>query len=168
MPAAAKKKTPAKRGATQQNVGKKQIEKAHLQRQAVALRANGHSYREIGESLGCAHTWARTLVNEAVRENISEGVEEMRLLEGQRLDRLQARLNTIIAGENIMQAIAAANSLIRLMDRRAKLFGLDAAIAIDVEQSITHEGAVLVIEGQNRDEYLKSLQQAKGPRAIPA
>jgi hypothetical protein len=98
--------------------------------QAATLRSGGATFREIGDALGIDHTWARTLIIRALEAAQYEAADLMRVQEGQRLDRLQrswwpAALN----GD-----VKAAGIVLRIMDRRARLFGLNAPEQIEVTQ----------------------------------
>ena len=128
-----------------------------LQRQVIAARASGATWRAIGTTLGISHTTAMNLCKDGIRENVAEDVRELRELEGQRLDKLQeAAWRPAIAGD-----LRAIQTVIRVMEHRAKLFGLFAPITLDMETTV--EGAVLVIDGISKEDYLTGLQQARPP-----
>ncbi|MGB3676531.1 MAG: hypothetical protein WA988_19035 [Candidatus Nanopelagicales bacterium] len=62
-----------------------------------------------------------------------EGVAEMRQVEGQRLDRLQRAVwVNAVSGD-----LDAIKTTLGIMDRRAKLFGLNAPVALRVSEEIT-------------------------------
>jgi hypothetical protein len=92
---------------------------------ALELRIMGASYRQIAAQLQVAlKTAYHDVQDELGRLDavIKEKAERMRELEAQRLDQLTVALApTLRAGDP--RAIATA---VRLMERRAKLFGLDA------------------------------------------
>jgi hypothetical protein len=89
------------------------------------LRIAGASYRQIGAQLGVSERAAYYDVQDELGRLdavIKEKAERMRELEAQRLDQLTVALApTLRTGDP--RAIATA---VRLMERRAKLFGLDA------------------------------------------
>lgn len=98
---------------------------------AATLRAGGATFREIGEALGIDHTWARTLVLRALEGAKYEGAEQMRTQEGLRLDRMQrAWWSQALNGD-----VKAAGVVLRIMERRARLFGLDAPVQLEVSQA---------------------------------
>lgn len=100
---------------------------------AAQLRAAGATFREIGEALNINDTWARTLVLRALEASKYEAAELMRTQEGLRLDRLQrAHWPKALEGD-----AKAAQVVLRCMDRRARLFGLDAPIQAEVEFTAT-------------------------------
>lgn len=119
--------------------------------QAAQLRAAGASFREIGETLGIDHTWARTLVLRALEASTYEAADLMRVQEGGRLDRLQrAFWPQALAGDG-----KAALVILRAMDRRARLFGLDAPVKVQTE--VTYDGAELEAEVMDLERRLSAL-----------
>jgi hypothetical protein len=92
---------------------------------ALALRANGLSYEEIAAEVG----WrSRSSAFEAVQAAMAaiqfEAVNELRFLEGLRLDQLQAAFwGRAIGGDT-----KAARVVLAVMERRARLFGLDGPV----------------------------------------
>ncbi len=100
--------------------------------QAAQLRAAGATFREVGEALGIDPTWARTLVLRALEAAKYEAADLMRVQEGQRLDRMQRSVwRDAVNGD-----IAAVNTVLRIMDRRARLFGLDSPVKVDATVSV--------------------------------
>lgn len=102
---------------------------------AAHLRAQGATFREIGEALNIDHTWARTLVLKALTAAQYEAADMMRIQEGLRLDRMQVGL----WGKAIDGDTKAVTAVIRIMERRARLFGLDSAIQVEVNDTIDRE-----------------------------
>jgi len=91
--------------------------------EALKLRSEGLTYREIAERLGINTSTAYRRVENALRAIPADGVDEMRQLEGERLDKLHAALwERALEGD--LQAI---DRLLTISNRRAKLFGLDAS-----------------------------------------
>lgn len=89
---------------------------------ALELRQQGWSYRQIAADIGKSPSMAHKYVARALQETTAEAVDDLRLLEGERLDAAQAAIwPMVMAGD-----IAALNGFIRLSERRAKLLGLDA------------------------------------------
>ena len=97
--------------------------------QALDLRLRGWTYRAIAAQLGVSErTSYYDIQHELGRLDaaLKEKAERARELEAERLDQLTAALQGgILAGEP--RAIVAA---VRVMDRRAKLLGLDAPTTI--------------------------------------
>jgi hypothetical protein len=101
------------------------VQAAVRRKEAVDLRVEGKTYREIAQELGVTPTRARQLVAEALaalQGETAESAEELRRLELDRLDQLQSGLWEEAAGGNL-KAVGAA---LKIMERRARLVGLDA------------------------------------------
>ncbi len=101
------------------------VQAAVRRKEAVDLRIEGKTYKEIGQELGVTPTRARQLVAEAlaaIEKDTAESAEELRRLELDRLDQLQSGLWQEAAGGNL-KAVGAA---LKIMERRARLVGLDA------------------------------------------
>lgn len=95
---------------------------------AVEMRKAGATYDQIADALDCTRSTAYRTVMRALARNQSEEVEEFRMIEGARLDRLQMAVwNRAVSGSE-----SAINTVLRIMDRRARLFGLDAPSKVDV------------------------------------
>jgi AcrR family transcriptional regulator len=100
----------------------KTAEDALKDAEALKLRSEGLTYREVAERLGINTSTAYRRVENALRAIPADGVDEMRQLEGERLDKLHAALwDRALEGD--LQAI---DRLLTISNRRAKLFGLDA------------------------------------------
>jgi hypothetical protein len=99
------------------------------QRQALELRMAGIEYASIAKELGyknpsCAHKAVKT----ALKRTLQEPADELRNLELRRLDSLTFALWA--AGKSGNQG--AIDRILRLMERRAKLLGLDKSVPIDM------------------------------------
>lgn len=96
------------------------------QLEALELRQKGLSYERIGAQLGVTKEAAWQLVDRAMRdlrESVKETAAEVRELELARLDELTfAWLPAAKCGDD-----KAAGVVLKTMERRAKLLGLDAA-----------------------------------------
>jgi len=105
--------------------------------QAVELRKNGLSYAAIGAELGISDEGARKACKRALERMLSElqeSAEELREIELGRLDHMQTALwQKALDGD--CQTI---DRVLRIMQRRAKLAGLDAPER--VEQTINEAG----------------------------
>ena len=98
-----------------------------LQRQkaAVELRRMGKSYAEIGRQVGISTSRAHALVTRAMieaRASIREDVVELRALEISRLDGMLGGLWPDARSGNV----GAVDRVLKIMERRARLLGLDA------------------------------------------
>lgn len=89
---------------------------------ALELRKAGYDYRRIGETLGCSVTQAHRDVAAALKLTLQEPADDVRALEVERLDNmLRALWRDVSAGNH-----GAIDRALRVMERRAKLLGLDA------------------------------------------
>ena len=92
---------------------------------ALGLRQKGRSYRSIAEEMGVSHETARQCVKRAMdrlRPIVEERAEEVRELELSRLDiATNGLMPKVIEGDTY-----AIDKLVKVMDRRARLLGLDA------------------------------------------
>ena len=102
---------------------------AARQADALALRVKGMTFRQIGDALGCDGSTAFRAVRDALAATLAECAElaeHLRELENQRLDEMQAALwEKALAG-----VFPAADRVLRIMERRAKLLDLDAPTKI--------------------------------------
>lgn len=98
---------------------------------ALDLRKQGKSIRAIAAtlkiSIGATHKAINDALNEAIEENAKAG-ESLRLLELERLDALWEG----VWPHAIKGNAAAVQACLRIMERRAKLLGLDAAEKTEV------------------------------------
>jgi hypothetical protein len=105
---------------------------------ALELRKRGLNYTQIGKKLGCARSTAcRYVLSEL--ENLADKCREeavhVRDLELQRLDDLYLiAYRAIIDGYDL----AGIDRCLRIMERRAKLLGLDAA------EKVEHSGDLVI------------------------
>jgi hypothetical protein len=104
---------------------------------ALELRKRGMNYTQIGEKLGCARSTAcRYVLSEL--ENLADKCREeavhVRDLELQRLDALYLVAYAEVEDGNI----PAIDRCLRIMERRAKLLGLDAA------EKVEHSGDLVI------------------------
>jgi orotate phosphoribosyltransferase-like protein len=100
---------------------------------ALELRKRGMNYTQIGEKLGCARSTAcRYVLSEL--ENLADKCREeavhVRDLELQRLDDLYLIAYRAISDGN---DLAGIDRCLRIMERRAKLLGIDAVAKVDVQ-----------------------------------
>lgn len=103
----------------------------NLQRQVIALprhlaalqlRQKGLTYDEIKTELGYASKGAAAkAVRSALRKTLAEPAERVRDLEVTRLDRMVSAIwDKVLAGQ-----LTAVDRMIKIMERRARLLGLD-------------------------------------------
>ena len=120
--------------------GKNEITRAERTDQILEWRKQGMSYRNIGTLLGVSAARVHKIVtNEMDRLNAksAESLDQLQRLEAERIDSLWG-----VAYEQAMAGdLSACDRCVRLMERRARLLGLDAQpgadIHADVEINIT-------------------------------
>lgn len=108
--------------------------KAHTrQLQALELRKAGLTYARIAEICGYASKiGAHKAVQAAIRSTLREVAEDVRSLEIDRLDALM----TGVYPQAIKGNQGAIDRVLRIMERRAKLLGLDAPVQQEIEGRI--------------------------------
>jgi hypothetical protein len=89
--------------------------------EALQLRQAGLTYRQIGARVGMTESGARKAVIRALNDLLREKAAEVIEVELARLDRLQVNVwPRAVAGD-----VRATDTLLRIMDRRAKYLGLN-------------------------------------------
>lgn len=114
-----------------------------LKAEALRLRLEGYTYREIGKKLNRSHQWAHKVVRKALEEEKKywdkETVENLRYQELIKLDKLWNKAWKIMeeakASSKVLRAI---DTLIRIHVARCKLLGIDEAPP-KVDENITYE-----------------------------
>lgn len=105
------------------------ITAAEVEAQAVALRKQGFSFRQIASRMGMSVDGVHSAVVRSLRklnEQTRLETAELRALEGEKLDTLQAAIwKRAIEGD-----LPAFDRVLKLMERRAALYGLDAPKAV--------------------------------------
>ena len=106
------------------------------QTRAVAMRAAGRSYADIADALDYSSAdTARKSVAGLLDRVESDAADELRTLEGRRLDMLQAAVwPAALEGH-----LPAVDRVVRISERRARLFGLDRSrdlYAVDAESAV--------------------------------
>jgi hypothetical protein len=133
---------------------------------AVQLRLAGMTYRQIGEEMGFSEQRAWSLVQkeiQRVNRHRKEAAAEMLRLELERLDRLHAAFwEQAVAGD-----LDAAAFVLRLMQRRARLLGLDAPAAKGAPDPAVHITITLeqVLEARQRAEAFRKEQDREAQDA---
>lgn len=107
----------------------KEIDALSKQMQALELRKAGVSYVRIAEVLGYASgSGAHKAVASALKKTLQEPADDLRTLE---IERLDAMLSAIWASVKQGQ-YGAIDRAIKIMERKAKLLGMDAPTKHDV------------------------------------
>jgi DNA-binding CsgD family transcriptional regulator len=96
------------------------------ERDAIELRMAGATYEDIGEMLGMNKAGAQKAVKRAMeklKQEIIEGGDTLKAIEIARLDRMQEGIWKLATGK--FPDVKAIDMILKIMDRRAKLLGLD-------------------------------------------
>lgn len=114
--------------------------------QIVKLRRQGHTWDEIAQQLGYADkSGPQKAYLRAAARVVQEDIQDIRALEAERLDNLQnAYWLDAMAGD-----VPAGTQVLRIMERRAKLLGLDSPIKQQVE--------VITYDASNISEHLRTI-----------
>ena len=106
--------------------------------EAVALRKSGHTYREIATEMGISVSRAHAAVMRAIDQCLDEIAETAPTVREVELIRLDAIIKTLWArvemGEN-----EAIDRVLKVMERRSRYLGLDAARKVDATLSAGHD-----------------------------
>jgi hypothetical protein len=152
---------PGEQGLARLNDDLNDKDRASRQEAAVALRIAGATYSEIARTLSYSSvTRAREAVERALAQSVGDDDRDrMRFIEGRRLERLLRGLWKKATDEEDDEQLSAARTALAVIDRHAKLYGLDAPVVhavysptqTEMEQWL-HGIAEQVREGQP-DEY---------------
>jgi uncharacterized small protein (DUF1192 family) len=129
----------------------KSLETAKRDAEAAQLRAEGKTYDQIAEALDFSdRSLARRAVERALAATVREPADELRQLELIRLDALWVEAVKVMTSEHITvnngrvieidgvplkddgPTLSAIDRLLKIMERRAKLVGLDSATKVEV------------------------------------
>lgn len=133
------------------------------QRRSLELRKGGATYDQIAQAVGYSSpSGARSAVLRAFGEIIQEPAAELRTLQIERLNHFLLILwPQIQAGDT-----RAIETGLRVMDKLDKLLGTEEAQKVDV--NVQHEGAILVVDG-NEQEFIAHMKKMAGIQdPIPA
>jgi hypothetical protein len=145
-------------------------ERAALRRQeALELRVQGKSYRRIGEALGVSGKTAHGDITKALADLAAKEqhlTREMRQLDLARIDKGIAGLTPAYeAGDP-----KAVTAMVRLLERRAKLLGLDAPSRSLVGGDPDNPPIAVQVDGltsaERVDKITRLLQLAESRRAL--
>lgn len=117
-----------------------------VERQAAALklRADGLSLAQIAVQLGYrGRQGAHDAITRGLVATLQEPADTVRKLDTMRLDGLWRRFYA----KAERGSVSAAHVCIRILERRAKLLGLDAPQKLQADVNANHTGGVLVVPG---------------------
>lgn len=114
------------------------IKRLEAKKQALSLRASGATYRQIAETLdisvGVAHNYVQNALKD-VQQEIDKEADMLRALEVERLDQMLLALAPMLRAnqrEGRTANLGAIDRALKIMERRAKLLGLDAPVRQEV------------------------------------
>jgi hypothetical protein len=105
------------------------------EKQIIELRIEGFTWRQIAEQTQMSPAGALKAYNRAMIRTLKPASEELRELELDRLDTLQQTYWQPAVNGNLR----AADFILRVIDKRAKILGLDAPTKIQAEV-VTYDG----------------------------
>jgi hypothetical protein len=101
---------------------------------ALELSAHGWSYRRIAGELGCSISTVCRGIRNAIKDIEQPAVEEYRAVMDEQLGAMQDELMEMY--ENSVDddtALKALDRVMKVMERRAKLHGMDAPVKAEVD-----------------------------------
>lgn len=117
-------------GPSESKTSKNRLTAVDRQAKALALRKAGIGYQEIAAELGYAGpAGAYKAIQTALRKTIQEPADEVRSLELARLDSMLRAIWTRILDGNDY----AIDRGLKIMERRAKMLGLDAPTKVNID-----------------------------------
>ena len=127
-------------------------EQAHKYREVVRLRAAGLTFEEIGNQVGYkSRSGAKEAYDAALRYWGRESVDQLRTIEGERLEQLwRYTFGRILASPDTTDDfVKLVNTAVRISGQRSSLFGLDAPKQVELtgengDPIKTDMGAMLV------------------------
>lgn len=113
------------------------VEANERQRQALELRKAGVGFQSIADQLGYKdHSGAYRAVRAALKKTLQEPADELRAIEVERMDQMLAGLwPKATTGDTW-----AVDRVLKIMERRANLLGLDAPVKREISGSIEMRG----------------------------
>jgi transcriptional regulator len=120
--------------------------------EVVKLRRGGLTWDLIAERVGYGSaSAAHAAYQRAARRAVQDDIEAIRTIENERLDLMQSAIwGKVLAGDT-----TAIQTVIRLMERRAKLLGLDQPFKQQIEVT-TYDGDTIDSEVRKLVELLDS------------
>jgi hypothetical protein len=129
----------------------KRLEAAERHRQALELRKEGLTFEAIAQRLGYGSvSSAFRAVQRTLRRTLQEPADELRKLELERLDALWENLWDQRHKPHVVDRLLA------IMERRAKLLGLDAPSKIDITHRLREIAAA---EGLDPGEVVREAER---------
>ncbi len=135
-------------------------EKEAVRKKIYNLRIDGYSVAQIAERLGYAEKTVYDAINkriDQIREESAETVKEIRQMEIDRIDKMTLVTMKTIAessqnsgDKSQLMRDRAVNTMIKVMTRRAALFGLDAQV--DMSEILAESAAKVMAMMKRADD----------------
>ena len=111
----------------------RQLDALNKRKQALDLRLFGFTYQQIGDKLGFTKQAAYKIVTSALAAIPRESADKLRMIELDRLDRMQAVLAKRVNDGDL----GAIDRWLKIAERRAKILGLDAPTKVEQSGEVT-------------------------------
>lgn len=145
------------------------VEDLRLEAEALEMKLAGLTYRGIADAQGCHPSTAHERVTRAMARLVPvESAEQMRTVETERLEAVGRRVLQAIAGTaqvdgdgNVLQVDVdglskAVTAYVRVVDRKAKLNGLDLpvkhTVTVTSELDAEIEGLMAALRGEQPEQ----------------
>jgi hypothetical protein len=116
---------------SESKASQRRVKAAKRRTEALELRLAGYTYAQIGERLGCSLQRAHRIVTQEFERLTKERTDAAQALVSQELERLE-RLHRAHWDKALAGDMEATDRIIKLMNRRAKLLGLDVPTTLGV------------------------------------
>jgi hypothetical protein len=136
----------------------------------MELRKGGATYEMIGEDLGVSTPRAFEIVNDALKALVAEPTEQVRKLEIERIDHMlsvvwatatNAMSEVTTVDASLLDMILKAQAgVLKLMERRAKLTGLDAPEKVEEVGPVSDAKATLLAKWNKMAERMRAAEIA--------
>ena len=110
-------------------------DQAERYREVIRLRTAGLKFHEIAERVGYAlRSGAKEAYDAALRWWGREAVDDLRTIEGERTEELwrQTFARLLASPESTNEFVALVNTAVKVSQRRAALYGLDAPRQVEI------------------------------------
>lgn len=142
-------------------------EQAYLDTAALKMRSLDYTYQKIADSQGTTKATAYNRVQRALKAIPAEAVDEYRRVEGERISLLMEKaMEKALSGDKGF--LFAIDRCVTLMDRRARLMGLDTPVTQKLEVTRYEGGTDLDREFQAFARLYANSQGNGGESAVGA
>jgi hypothetical protein len=108
---------------------------SEVEGRVVALRTSGWTFEQIADEVGLSgRSQAFRLLQRALRRRPAEMVDELRALDSARLD----ALTMAVWPKALTGDVKAAGTMLKILERRAKMFGLDREVTSSIDADPSH------------------------------